>query len=182
LPLKKIMTKLARPAIFALMIGVAVTAAAQSVPKAATSAEDHFAPVTWLIGGTWTSDVKDPDSGTVTHVQNQVRWAPNHQAIEFVTEFGGKPHYNGFYAYDAASKSVRFYYTSSEGELTTGTAALDVDGKTLHQDFDIVHSNGSVGHLRSTIVRDGPDAYGFSVFMSKNGEWAKVFEIRYRRK
>ncbi|HZD32017.1 MAG TPA: hypothetical protein VE779_10205 [Candidatus Angelobacter sp.] len=55
-------------------------------------------------------------------MENHITWAPNHQAIQFVTDFNAKPHYNGFYAYDPAKKTITFYYTSEEGQLTVGTA------------------------------------------------------------
>jgi hypothetical protein len=161
-----------------------LTAAAwgQSKTPAVPNAEETLSPVAWLVGGTWVSDVKDPSDGSVTHVENRIRWAPNRQAIEFNTNFNGKPHYNGFYAYNPAAKTVGFYYTSAEGELTIGTATADPDGKTLHQDFDIMHADGKTGHIRSTLTRDGNDAYWFAVFVQKDGEWTQVFRIRYERK
>ncbi len=142
-------------------------------------------PVAWLVGGTWVADIKSPDGtpdGQVTHVENNITWAPNHQAIEFVTKFNGQPHYNGFYAYNAATKTIGFYYTSAEGDLTIGTAVPDADGKTLRQDFDLTSANGKVTHIRSTIVRDGDNAYWFTVFLQKNGEWSPEFKIHYERK
>lgn len=138
-------------------------------------------PVAWFVGGTWVSEVKSPD-GQVTHVENNISWAPNHQAIEFLTKFNGQPHYNGFYAYNAATKTIGFYYTSAEGDLTIGSAVADADGKTLQQDFDLTNANGKVTHIRSTIVRDGDNAYWFTVFLQKNGEWSPEFKIRYERK
>ncbi len=169
----------------ALFLWLAVFAAsgfAQSKATAPAATADPLAPVAWLVGGTWVSDVKDPSDGTVTHVENLIRWAPNHQAIEFNTEFNGKPHYYGFYAYNPVAKTISFYYTNSAGEMTIGTATPDPDGKTLLQEFDILHVNGRTGHIRSTVVRDGNDAYWFSVFLQKDGEWAQVFKIRYERK
>ena len=139
-------------------------------------------PVAWFVGGTWVSDVKDPQDTSVTHVESVITWAPNHQAIDFLTKFNGQPHYNGFYAYSAATKSIGFYYTSSDGELTIGTATPEADGKTLRQEFDITHTDGRVAHLRSTVVRDGDNAYWFTVFLQKNGEWSPEFKIRYERK
>lgn len=141
-------------------------------------------PVAWFVGGTWQADVKDPDStaGQVTHVQETIEWAPNHQAIEFFVKFNGRPHYNGFYAYNAAKKAIEFFYTSSEGDLTIGTAAPDPDGKTLNQDFDLTSATGKITHLRSTIVRDGDNAYWFTVFLQKNGEWSPEFKIHYERR
>ncbi len=155
---------------------------AQSKPAAMPNADETLAPVAWLVGGTWVVDVKDASDGSATHIENRIRWAPNHQAIEFNADFNGKPHYNGFYAYNPATKTIGFYYTSSEGELTIGTATPDPDGKTVHQEFDLMHADGRTGHIRSTLVRDGSDAYWFSVFLQKDGEWTQVFKIRYERK
>jgi Protein of unknown function (DUF1579) len=158
-------------------------AVAQSQPAPAKSGESPLAPVAWLVGGTWISDVKDPSDGSVTHVENHITWAPNHQAINFVTDFDGKPHYNGFYAYDPAKKAINFFYTSESGQLTIGTSTPDTDGKTVHQEFDVMQPDGKTQHIRSTILRDGNDAYDFTVFMqNKAGEWAQVFKIRYERK
>ena len=139
-------------------------------------------PVAWLAGGTWVSDVKDPQDASTTHVENNISWAPNHAAIQFVTDFNGKPHYNGFYAYDPAKKAINFYYTSEDGQLTIGTATPDPDGKTLRQEFDVMSPGGRTGHIKSTIVRDGDNAYWFTVFLPKNGDWSPEFKIRYVRK
>ena len=157
-------------------------AIAQAPAAAPKSPEALLEPVAWLVGGTWVSDVKDPQDGSMTHVENHITWAPNRAAIQFVTNFNGKPHYNGFYAYDAAKATIRFYYTSESGQLTIGTATPDLDGKTLHQEFDVTQPNGTVNHIRSTTVRDGKDTYLFTVFMQQNGAWQQLFQIRYKRK
>jgi hypothetical protein len=161
-----------------LLIAASVTSWAQAAGKAAAG---PLEPVAWFIGGTWVSDVRDPQDGTTTHVENHITWAPNHHAIQFVTDFNGKPHYNGFYAYDPAKKTINFYYTSESGQLTIGTATPDPDGKTLRQEFDVMQPNGSSNHIRSTIVRDGDDAYLFTVFMQQSGEWKQLFQITYKR-
>lgn len=149
---------------------------------AAKNAESALAPVAWLVGGTWVTDVTDPSDGKITHVENHITWAPNHQAIQFVTDFNGKPHYNGFYAYDPAKKIINFFYTSEEGQLTIGSATPDSDGTTLHQEFDVMQPKGTTQHIRSTIVRDGNDAYLFTVFMEQSGEWKQLFQLTYKRK
>ncbi len=180
--MKNMTTRLRSAPIFVALTFFAASVYAQSKPATPAAAAEPLTPVAWLVGETWVSDVKDPSDGTMTHVENRIRWAPNHQAIQFNTDFNGKPHYYGFYAYNPATKTIGFYYTNSEGELTIGTATPDPDGKTLHQDFDLMHTDGKVGHIRSTIVRDGNDAYWFTLFMQKDGEWAQVFKIRYERK
>jgi hypothetical protein len=150
-------------------------------PKSEAAKPSPLQPVAWLVGGTWVSDVKGL-GGKITHVENKIRWAPNHEAIEFLTKFNGQPHYNGFYAYNAATKSIGFYYTSAEGDLTIGTAIADPDGKTLHQDFELTNASGKITHIRSTIVRDGENAYWLTVLLQENGEWSPEFKIRYERK
>ena len=137
-------------------------------------------PVAWLVGGTWVTDIKSPD-GKVTHVENNIRWAPDHQAIEFLTKFNGKPHYNGFYAYNAATKTIGFYYTSSEGDLT-----MDGRARSRREEpapgLRLTSASGKVTHIRSAVVRDGENAYWFTVFLESNGEWSPEFKIRYERK
>jgi hypothetical protein len=160
----------------------ATSGVAQSKPSAPMAAGEALTPVAWLVGGTWVTDVKSPSDGTATHVENRTRWAANHQAIEFNVDFNGKPHYNGFYAYNPVAKTIGFYYTDSEGEMTIGTAIPDADGKTIHQEFDTMYPNGKTGRIRSTLVRDGNDAYWFAVFVQKDGDWAQVFKIHYERK
>jgi hypothetical protein len=59
----------------------AFNAAAQTQAAPAKTADSPLTPVAWLTGGTWFSDVKDPQDGSVTHVENHITWAPNHQAI-----------------------------------------------------------------------------------------------------
>ncbi len=170
-------------AVLSLLLAIVmlnVLAHAQATP--AKTADSPLAPVAWLVGGAWESDVKDPQDGSVTHVVNHISWAPNHAAIQFVTEFDGTPHYNGFYAYDPAKKTINFFYTSESGQLTVGTATPDPDGKTLRQEFDVMQPKGTTDHIRSTLVRDGNDAYLFTVFMQQNGEWKQIFQITYRRK
>src|SRR3974390_3090405 len=105
------------------LIAFSLLSWAQAAPKPVAS---PLEPVSWFVGGTWVSDVKDP------HVENHITWAPNHQAIQFVTDFNGTPHYNGFYAYDAAAKAIKFFYTSEQGQLTIRSAPPHPARKTPH--------------------------------------------------
>lgn len=154
----------------------APAANAQSKP----ASDDHLSPIAWMVGGAWTTDVKDP-AGAVTHVENRIRYSSNHRAIEFNTDFNGQPHYFGFFAWEPARKVIGFWYTSAEGELTIGTATADPDGKTLHQDFTITGEDGKSQDLRSTIVHDSDNSYLFAVLGNNKGEWVQIFQIRYVR-
>jgi hypothetical protein len=171
--------------LYALFFAFLICAAplpAQVATPAKEQAPDPLAPIAWLVGGTWSTDVKDATDGHMVHVVNRPAWSDNHQAIIFNVTFDGKPHYYGFYAYNPVTKQIDFYYTSSGGELTTGHATQEAGSKTLRQEFDILHVNGTAGHLRSTIEREGKDAYWLTVFTSNDGTWAQLFRIRYDRK
>jgi hypothetical protein len=133
------MVRHCKAVVFLFVLLLAFSALAQQ--KSGPAEPSPLQPVAWLVGGTWVSNVKGPDQ-KVTHVENKISWAPNHQAIEFLTRFNGKPHYNGFYAYDAGKKSIEFFYTSSEGDLTVGTVVPQPDGKTLQQNFDLTDAKG----------------------------------------
>src|SRR6516162_871683 len=169
-------------AMFLFLCLLPMYAVAQAQASPAKTVDSPLAPVAWLVGGTWMTDVKDPQDGTVTHVENHITWAPNHQAIQFVTDFNGKPYYNGFYAYDPAKQSINFYYTSEAGQLTIGTSTPDADGKTLRQEFDVTQPSGVTNRIRSTVARDGNNAYVFTVFEPENGEWKQLLQIIYKRK
>ena len=150
-------------------------------PKSADSPLD---PVAWLVGGTWTSDVKDPQDGSVTHVENHITWAPNHQAIQFRDRLQRQAALQRLLCLRPRRRSDRLLLHHSEsGQLTIGTATPDPDGKTLHQEFDVMQPDGKTQHIRSTLVRDGNDAYWLQrVPAEQTGEWAEVFKIRYERK
>jgi len=155
------------------------TLALLCLPGLADDHSPHLQPLDWMTGGTWTAEAKPPN-GLVTKVESRIRWAPNGHAIEFVTNFNGMAHYNGVYAWDPAAKTIRFFYTSAEGELTVGTAKPTSDG--AEQEFDITDGNGNVNHFRSLIKRTGPDDYDWNVQAKRNGEWAVLISLHYTRK
>src|ERR1035437_6871440 len=83
-------TRLTRATLILSLAIVAASGFAQSKPATPAATAEPLAPVAWLVGGTWVSDVKDPSDGTVTHVENLILLAPNHQAIELQTECNTK--------------------------------------------------------------------------------------------
>jgi hypothetical protein len=146
----------------------------------AAAAVDHLQPMRWMVGKTWTSDAADPSSGKKTHIESVIRTSPNGASIEFVTTFDGKPQYNGFYAWDPATRQIRFWYTSSEGELTQGTAHPEGDG--LLQTFTITGVEGKVSPLRSHVKPVSADAYDWNVEAERDGKWVELIHLRYTRK
>lgn len=158
-------------------------AATLALLATALLAADHPAtlqPLDWLTGGTWTADIPEPKGTATTHIETRIQWSPNGQAVEFVTSFNGHPHYNGVYLYDPAAKTIRFYYSSSDGDLTTGTCTPTPTGLT--QEFDITNPDGTTNHLRSQIRQTTPDDYDWQVEGKKDGDWKVLIKLHYVRK
>jgi hypothetical protein len=147
-------------------------------PQSAKADENPLASIAWLTGGTWKAEAKAPD-GKVTTVASQVRWAENGRAIEFATAFNGVPHYSGFYCWDPSRQAIAFWYTSSDGEFTQGTAKMD--GNVLVQEFDHYTKDGKMQQLRSRIERTGENSYHWNVMANKDGNWTELIALNYAR-
>jgi hypothetical protein len=151
-----------------------------SVPALAQTAgpkhDAHLQSLDWLTRGTWTARAKAPD-GKVTLVQSKIRWAATGTAVYFETAFDHKPQYYGMYAYDPIRKQIRFFYASATGQLTEGQAVPREKG--FDQSFTIAGTKGEE-HFRSTITRDGEDAYDFKVYRESGNQ--PVLTVHYERK
>jgi hypothetical protein len=138
--------------------------------------DPNLQPIAWLTGGTWTAEFKTPD-GKPFLIQNEIRWADTGTAISFLTRFNGQPHYYGIYVYDPAAKQIKFFYTSADGEFTSGHTTPSAT--ILQQDFQISDAEGTKT-FSSTIQRVGEDAYTFNVF--QEGSDKSVLTVKYVRK
>jgi hypothetical protein len=161
-------------AVLCLALSLSMAAKAQSAPKG--NHDPNLQAIDWLTGGTWTADVKTQD-GKPFPIQEELRWADTGTAIYFLTRFNGQPHYYGIYVYDPAAKQIKFFYTSSDGEFTSGHA--EPGDKELKQDFQSSDSKGTTNYS-SVIKRHGDDAYDFAVFTQ--GSDKPMFTITYVRK
>jgi hypothetical protein len=138
--------------------------------------DPHLQPVAWLTGGTWTAEFKTAE-GKPFLIQNEIRWADTGAAISFLTRFNGQPHYYGIYVYDPAAKLIKFFYTSADGEFTSGHTTPSATA--LQQQFQISNTEGTKT-FSSTIQRAGEDAYNFDVF--QEGSDKPVLSLKYLRK
>lgn len=161
------------------LLGLLLTFPAIAAVAQQTAATDHLQPIRWLAGHTWTADATDLSSRKKTHIESVVSVAPNGSSIQFVTSFDGKPQYNGFYAWDPATKQIHFWYTSSEGELSQGTVEAEGDG--VLQAFTITGVDGKVTPLRSH-VKPAADAYDWNVEVEQSGKWVELIHLHYTRK
>ncbi|MGA9567953.1 MAG: hypothetical protein WBS19_20675, partial [Candidatus Korobacteraceae bacterium] len=58
--------------LFLLVAVFTLNAVAQTPAAPAKNADSPLAPVAWLAGGTWVTDIKNPQDDSVTHVENHI--------------------------------------------------------------------------------------------------------------
>jgi hypothetical protein len=87
--------------------------------------------------------------------------------------------FSGLYARHPGKQKLVFLYTDNKGDLTEGEAVMT--GERLEQDFQIVSTDGAARPFRSIIVHHGPDDYDWNVLGLKDGKWAEMFALKYKR-
>jgi hypothetical protein len=137
----------------------------------------------WIVGGKWVAEARNGPDGKPLRVELVCRWGLNHRVIEFSTSFvsGGKatPTYDGIYVWHPIKKKLAFWYADREGNLTDGEATTD--GNRLLQVFRVSKVDGTSKEFRSTIERQGLDAYDWSVSGQKDGAWVVLVALKYSR-
>ncbi len=165
---------------FALTTMVVGPTAASEIATQSNPVEEQLG---WIVGGKWVAEAKNGPNGTPLRVELVCRWGANHRVIEFATSFvsGGKPvpTYEGIYAWHPIKKKLAFWYADREGNLTDGEATMD--GNRLLQEFRVSRVDGTSNEFRSTIERQGPDAYDWSVSGQKDGAWVVLVALKYKR-
>jgi hypothetical protein len=155
----------------------AVQMSAQTAPAAQPPA-DPLAPIAWMAGGTWHGDVTGPN-GKPTKIDTRIERELSGKAFTFGTKFDGVQQYQGFFAYDAAKKSIIFSYPSADGGIASGTVAQTGDSQVW--DFTLTEATGSVGHYQVHTHQTSADDYTWALFQPQGDSWAKLFEIHYHR-
>lgn len=174
------------PRLIRLLLGSILFCVAVVTTMAAESSAAESNPIEEQLGwiaGTWVAEARNGPDGNPLRVELVCRWGLNHRVIEFNTTFvsGGKavPTYDGIYAWHPIRKKLAFWYTDREGNLTDGEAT--VDGNRLLQEFRVSKVDGTSNEFRSTIQRQGPDAYDWSVSGQKDGAWVVLVALKYKR-
>jgi hypothetical protein len=113
--------------------------------------------------GAPTTAVTPASPDPLAPVETRVECDLKGKVFTFSRSFDGVTQYRGFYAYDAAKKTIVFSYPSADGGLADGTVEPK-DGSLLW-DFQRTESDGNVNHFQ----------------VSQKDAWAKLFEIHYHR-
>lgn len=169
------MKRLWLSAVLLLLMAAAPAAAQTGTPL------DEFA---WLVGGTWVAEVKNPEGKTTLRIESTCRWSENRRQIRFVTHFitpeKDVPRYEGFYAFHPGKKKVAYWYTDEKGAFSEGTAQSS--GDTAEFELENVSPSGQTMPIRSTIWREGDDAYSWKAYVQKDGQWTEAVSLRYVRR
>lgn len=163
-------------AAFAQAGGNKVEATKQAPATVSVGHDPHLQPIDWLTRGVWTAEFTTAD-GKPFLIQEEIRWGENGTAIYFSTRFNHEPRYDGLYAYDPATRQIRFFYSSSKRELTVGHAEATPTG--LRQAFQVSSEEGVTSYT-STLTRDGDDVYDCAVY--EPGITKPVVAVQYARK
>jgi hypothetical protein len=164
-----------RLSLFILLVTLPMGAQGGSAPAAAA---DPLAPIAWMAGGTWHGEVTGPN-GKPTKIDTRIERELSGKAFTFGTKFDGVQQYQGFFAYDAAKKSIVFSYPSADGGIASGTVAQTGDSQVW--DFTMTEAIGSIGRYQVHTHQTGPDDYTWALFQPQGDSWAKLFEIHYHR-
>ena len=165
---------LKRLVLFALVSSISL-GAQTTTPSAAS---DPLAPIAWLAGGGWRGVARNAD-GKTTKIETHVERILNGKTLGINSSFDCVMLYQGFFAYDAAKKTIVFSYPSANGGLVNGTVASM--GGSLRWDFQVTESNGSVSHYQVHTIHDGADDYTWALFAPQKDAWVKQFELHYHR-
>ncbi len=168
-----------RTLLAAVLMTLSAAAAAQTPPAGTNPME----PLSWFVGGKWVAEGDKGPDGKPFHVESAMTWGENGRVLQFTTWFREDaklvPVYSGIYAWNPARQRFSFLYTDNHGNMTHGEAR--VEDNHLEQEFEIVGPDGASRPFRSTIVRHGPDDYDWNVQGLKEGKWAVLFALKYKR-
>jgi hypothetical protein len=154
---------------------------ADGKPQAAARPIDQLG---WLVGGTWTTEEKNDDGGTLL-VKLTCKWAETRQAILYKVSFesAGKdtPQYDGMYVWNPEKQKFTLWQVNRKGEVAEGT--VTVNGDEMEQLVRVVHPDGGMHFLKAHYRRTNPDSFHFKAWfrLSETAEWQDALDIVYKR-
>ncbi len=132
--------------------------------------------------GEWRAAGKGPDGKPMT-VEVRTRWSENHRAlvfdVAFVSETRRTQAYHGMYVWNPEKQAPVMYQVNDEGVLTEGE--ISWEGATQIQNNRGFSAPGMTFRSRTTLTRDGNDAYDWHAFFEKDGKFIEVLHLRYER-
>ena len=165
------------------VIGSCALASCGVTVRAETPEANSYAPLEFLVGGTWIAPLPADKSGAKRTLEAHFTWMPNHRGVQFesawVTGEKRAPYVNGLYVWDPAKQKLAIFYTDAGGDFTSGT--LTASDRVLVHDLSDVDSNGTSTPVRTHLTKIDENVFTNEVLIQKDGAWTKVAEVRYER-
>ena len=141
-----------------------------------------LAPLAWLEGGTWVSQLQSPDGRPLRVECRFTRGAHGRTlryTIDFKTGDATTPQYEGVYYWHPGKKQIHMIQVDRAGNLTESVAT--VDGDTMRQENIATHADGTSSPQRVSVTRKGDDAFEFKAMVQRDGQWVDAVGFTYRR-
>lgn len=160
-------------------LGIALIAACCSRAEEPASMDPHLEPFRPLLGKTFRGEFKDskPDQPVV----DISRWerALNGKAIRMLHSindgvYGGET----LFVWDEAAQTVKYYYFTTAGFTTTGTATFK-DGKIQTHERVAGNANG-ITEVKGITEISTDGTFRVKTEYLKGGEWGPGREVTYR--
>ena len=141
-----------------------------------------IAPLSWLVGGTWTADASKMGPG-MKQIETRYRWSDNGAYIQFNTHFvfdkGTAKAYDGNFFWNPDQKSLAMWYMDARNGITQGP--VEVNGDVTKITFHGPDFEGNLADLLVTVTRKTNDEYHWAVSEKDGANWKELAALEYLR-
>lgn len=160
---------------FLPLLTIVVLAAA---PDSTVSVRAELRPLQYLVGQCWSA--KFPNgTATDTHCFESVYGGAFIRDRHVVRGLKGPYEGETIYAWDPKQKKLVYTYWASDGGTSSGTAEPGAEGELLfHESYS---SSEQKLELKTVWTRRADDGYDVRVSQQKDGAWAEMWHLSFRR-
>jgi hypothetical protein len=141
-----------------------------------------IAPLSWLVGGTWTADASKMAPG-MRQIETRYRWSDNGAYIQFNTHFvsdeGTAKAYDGHFFWNPEEKSLAMWYMDPKNGITQGP--VEVNGEVTKITFYGPDFEGKLADLQVIVTRKTNDDYHWAVSEKNGANWKELAALEYLR-
>ena len=164
--------------VFVLSVSLLAQSGESNKPSEPAANRNNLSPMAWMVGD-WNSQVTPPGAQKPIQIDQHIASILGGKAFRFTTFFDGVQQYEGLFAYNAANKSINFWYPSASGEITSGAVSSQSDSLVL--DFNVTSANGQVTPFQVHIRPLSPEEYEWTLFQQNGTAWEQMFSLHYHR-
>jgi hypothetical protein len=169
--------------LMSLVSNAAETASPPSAPPA-ESDKSVFAPIAFLVGGSWRGELPPGPKGQKVEIEFKAEWASNHQAMRFDSFYlvDGKrsPYTSGMYVWNGARKQLLCIYSDVTSGIAQGYVTIE-QGALVHE-LTVTEGHGPETKVRARITPENSKGYLSEIFLIKEGGALEKFvTVHYQR-